>query len=297
MRRACSLSVVLIFAATVGCTLIFAPPSHATTLEVKGGPGGSHFDLTCPAGQFLVGFHARAGAWVDAVGIFCAPYNATTKRLDDRNTDPRMTGGKGGGSQEAYCAPGEPMKGIGLAHTRGGGLDRQFVNTIDLFCELTNLNAKADRCISSGEGCGYVPSHTVGTIIMRGVDYKYDELKCPPEERATGIHGASGSAIDLMGLICARLAAGPPSKPFASSLEPGIDIPGSDYRNVVMNDNYPSSCRDVCNKEDRCKAWTWVKAGIQGAKPVCWLKTAVPATTKNANTVSGIKMTGGISVR
>lgn len=288
---------VATFAAAI-VLFVATTTANATITEVKGGPGGGPYNLTCPAGQFLVGFRARVGAWVDAVGILCAPFNTTTKRLDGRNSDPRMTGGKGGGPAESYCAPGEPMKGIGLAHTRGGGLERQYVNTIDLFCESTNMDMKADRCIASGEGCGYIPSHTAGTIILRGVDYKYDQLKCPPEERATGIQGGSGAAIDSMGLICAPLAGGPPPPklpPLTSSMETGIDIPGNDYRSLV-SDKYPSTCRDVCNKESRCKAWTWVKAGVQGPKPMCWLKTSVPATAKNANTVSGIKMEGGISV-
>lgn len=296
LRRCAS----LMLAALVTVALIL--PSDATMTEIKGGPGGGPYNLTCPGGQFLVGLQARAGGWVDAVGIICAPY-AGANRVGDINRDPRMTGGKGGGPQEAYCPPGEPMTGIGLAHTRGNGLDRQFVNTIDVFCPSMDMNQITKRCISSGEGCGYIPPKTTGDIVQRSFGYKYDQLMCPPEERATGIQGASGSAIDSMGLICGPLKASAPAAApapvsgFTSSFEPGINLPGSDYRNVALNDKYPSTCRDLCQKEDRCKSWTWVKAGVQGTKPMCWLKTAVPGALKNSDTVSGVKPIGRVIVR
>lgn len=290
------------FALALAFMATFAAPGHATMTEIKGGPGGGSYNLSCPAGQFLVGFNARTGAWVDAVGIICAPFTGGN-RVGDINRDPRMTGGKGGGPQEAYCPPGEPVTGIGLAFTRGNGLDRQFVNTIDVFCPSTDMNQVTKRCIATGEGCGFIPPKRAGDIVTRVFDYKYDQLMCPPEERATGIQGASGSAVDSMGLICGPMKASAPAPApapvsgFSSSFEPGINLPGSDYRNVAMNDNYPSTCRDLCQKEDRCKSWTWVKAGLQGKKPMCWLKTAVPGALKNADTVSGVKPVGRVIVR
>ena len=297
------------FAAAIAFVFVLASalPTRATVLEAKGGPGGGPYNLTCPNYFFMVGFRAKAGAWIDSVSILCALYEAPgTGRLDARADEFGRAGGRGGDFQEAYCAPGEAMKGIGLAHTRGGGLDRQYVNTIDLFCESTNMSAKADRCISSGEGCGYIPSHTAGTIILRGVDYKYDELKCPPEERATGIHGASGAYIDSIGLTCAPFVAAEKAKPkaFTSPFAQGIDIPGSDYRSVVLNysptnknNNQPVACQNICAIEEKCKAWTWVKPGIQGTNAMCWLKTAIPVSVRNANTVSGVKVDGKTVVR
>src|SRR6185369_2886226 len=119
-------SCASIFAAamTFAIVLASAQPAHAIVIGAMGGPGGGPFNLTCPAGQYLVGFHARSGGWVDAVGIICAPYDAATRRLGDKISDPRITGGVGGGPQDIYCPAGDPIKAIGLAHTRGGGLDR-----------------------------------------------------------------------------------------------------------------------------------------------------------------------------
>lgn len=288
--------------------LPLASPTRATTIGAMGGPGGGPFNLTCPAGQYLVGFHARAGGWVDAVGLICAPYVAATRRLGDKISDPRMTGGVGGGPQDAYCPAGDTMTSIGLSFTRGNGLDRQYVNTLDFHCSSENPKAAATRCIA-GEGCGVPTTASTGFLQLRGIDYKYDELRCPAGESAIGIIGGSGNYIDSMGLICgpltpASVPARPSSTAFTSPFAQGIDIPGSDYRNVALNPsptnkdaNSPNACQNLCVIEDRCKAWTWVKPGIQGPNAMCWLKAAVPGPINNPNTDSGVKVDGKTVVR
>jgi hypothetical protein len=52
------------------------------------------------------------------------------------------------------------------------------------------------------------------------------------------------------------------------------NLPGSDYASFPA----PSAfvCRNTCGGEPRCKAYTWVKPGIQGPSGVCWLKHSEP---------------------
>jgi hypothetical protein len=61
--------------------------------------------------------------------------------------------------------------------------------------------------------------------------------------------------------------------------EENIDRPGSDFSNfdVVAPGGFigpVDSCQISCERDGRCKAWTFVRAGIQGPKPRCWLKDA-----------------------
>jgi hypothetical protein len=77
--------------------------------------------------------------------------------------------------------------------------------------------------------------------------------------------------------------------------EEGVDRPGSDYRNFDLEKPLPGSfggpedtCRDQCESDGNCKAWTFVKAGIQGPKPRCWLKNAIPEPHANNCCVSGV---------
>jgi hypothetical protein len=296
--------------------LVTVVSAHATILEPKGGPGGGPYTLECPTGWYVVGFAAKAGAWVDAVTVLCQKYIASTGRLGDRRVRfPKHAGGAGisGALQEVYCPPGDPMIGVGLAHTRGGGLERQYVNTIDLFCESTNMNAKADRCISTGEGCGYIPSKVVGGVIQTVGEYKYDQLKCPPEERVQGIHGGAGAFVDSIGLICAPLATRPPpaakssprpvrvtgrpkdgaaTKSTRPPIQYGVEMPGKNYREVSTR--VWGDCQDLCERETPCKSWSWVASGVRGPRPMCMLKNDVPAAVKNAKAASGLKASSGV---
>jgi hypothetical protein len=77
--------------------------------------------------------------------------------------------------------------------------------------------------------------------------------------------------------------------------EESTDRPGRDYRNFDLNFPSPGTfggpedvCRETCQRDNQCKAWTFVKAGVQGAKPRCWLKDAIPAPRANTCCVSGV---------
>lgn len=71
-------------------------------------------------------------------------------------------------------------------------------------------------------------------------------------------------------------------------IEASIDRPGSDYTSMDLASGDPQLCQAACKKDgSKCLAWTFVKAGAQGAKPRCWLKTAIPAAVTNSCCTSG----------
>lgn len=74
--------------------------------------------------------------------------------------------------------------------------------------------------------------------------------------------------------------------PAGAALEPGVDRPGGDYRGIDFG---PEQCREACDRDPQCRAWTFVKPGLQGEYARCWLKSSVPAATRNAGTTSGVK--------
>jgi hypothetical protein len=74
-----------------------------------------------------------------------------------------------------------------------------------------------------------------------------------------------------------------------SRMEWDIDRPGSYYANFDLAADNPALCRDRCQKDPRCRAWTYVKPGVQGPAPRCWLKNAVPPVRRDVCCVSGTK--------
>lgn len=67
-----------------------------------------------------------------------------------------------------------------------------------------------------------------------------------------------------------------------------MDRPGGDYRNFWSSGG-AASCREACEKDTRCRSYTFVKPGFQGKEGRCFLKSSIPATKKNRCCISGIK--------
>jgi len=78
-------------------------------------------------------------------------------------------------------------------------------------------------------------------------------------------------------------------------LEYDTNRPGSDYRGFELSQADPGICRNECANDSTCKAFTYVKPGVQGANARCWLKSDVPQASPNSCCVSGIKSGGSSS--
>jgi hypothetical protein len=73
----------------------------------------------------------------------------------------------------------------------------------------------------------------------------------------------------------------------AMGLENDTNRFGGDYTSRVLAS--AEQCQSACAGEAQCKAWTWVKPGVQGPQAKCWLKNSVPVASKNNCCVSGVK--------
>jgi hypothetical protein len=71
-------------------------------------------------------------------------------------------------------------------------------------------------------------------------------------------------------------------------LEDNTNRPGSDYRSYEIQAD-PGKCRNDCATDPTCKAFTYVKPGIQGPSARCWLKSAVPNATTDDCCITGVK--------
>jgi hypothetical protein len=74
-----------------------------------------------------------------------------------------------------------------------------------------------------------------------------------------------------------------------AAVEHNVNRPGSDYRSFDLATPDPGICAAACAKEAQCRAWTFVKPGVQAATARCWLKNRAPAALADSRTVSGVK--------
>ena len=72
-------------------------------------------------------------------------------------------------------------------------------------------------------------------------------------------------------------------------LEYDIDRPGQDYKNFNLAEARPELCQAECSADSNCRAFTYVKPGVQAPSARCWLKSGVPPATRSSCCVSGFK--------
>ncbi len=75
-----------------------------------------------------------------------------------------------------------------------------------------------------------------------------------------------------------------------------IDRPGGDYQDYDLSSPNIEICRQACQDDPNCKAFTYVKPGNQGEKARCWLKNIVPQPMTSTCCISGVKETGTTTV-
>jgi hypothetical protein len=80
------------------------------------------------------------------------------------------------------------------------------------------------------------------------------------------------------------------AKPPKMTVEKNTDRYGSDYRRIVMDKPQANVCRKTCQDDNNCKAYTFVKPGVQHpSKAICYLKHSKPPKTPNQCCESGEK--------
>src|SRR5882672_10960231 len=90
-------------------------------------------------------------------------------------------------------------------------------------------------------------------------------------------------AIGLALMIPQRVPAQVSSATFVGSvLDSNVDRRGMDYANFELDQADPSSCRNACLREQpRCKAFTYVKPGVQGSRSRCYLSSQTTVGVRN----------------
>src|SRR5262245_56046139 len=98
----------------------------------------------------------------------------------------------------------------------------------------------------------------------------------------------------FLGLTLAALLLAAPTSAHAQA---GFDRPGADYANVVERTGDPAACAARCDRDARCRAWSFSYPGAAGPNAVCWLKNRVAARVTSSCCISGVKGAGVVEQR
>ena len=76
-----------------------------------------------------------------------------------------------------------------------------------------------------------------------------------------------------------------------------FDRPGGDYLSAPVISGDPADCALVCERDRRCRAWSFNYPTDISDGAVCWLKSSVPARVQNNCCVSGVRGAGVVEPR
>src|SRR6202022_1630182 len=76
-----------------------------------------------------------------------------------------------------------------------------------------------------------------------------------------------------------------------------FDRPGGDYSSSPVATGDPADCALVCERDRRCRAWSFSYPTDTASGAVCWLKSNVPARVQDNCCVSGVRGAGVVEPR
>src|SRR5262249_7528842 len=78
-------------------------------------------------------------------------------------------------------------------------------------------------------------------------------------------------------------------EPRSGSVETSIDRFGGDYRSFdVKRDEGEDVCKAACTADNKCRAWTYARAGYIGREAHCFLKKDIKPPRRRAGFTSGV---------
>jgi hypothetical protein len=94
-----------------------------------------------------------------------------------------------------------------------------------------------------------------------------------------------------MAVLAVAMATVGAAPTFAQS---GYDRPGGDFTNATVVSGDPAVCANRCEREPRCRAWSFSYPTAAGAPAMCWLKREVVPRVQASCCVSGVRGAGVI---
>ncbi len=76
-----------------------------------------------------------------------------------------------------------------------------------------------------------------------------------------------------------------------------FDRPGGDYQSLPVPSGDPADCALMCERDRRCRAWSFNYPTDIAGGAVCWLKSNVPTRAQDNCCISGVRGAGVVEPR
>ncbi|MGN6463211.1 MAG: PAN domain-containing protein, partial [Pseudolabrys sp.] len=82
-----------------------------------------------------------------------------------------------------------------------------------------------------------------------------------------------------------------------AAAQTGFDRRGGDYTSFALRSGDPAACAARCERDSKCRAWSFSYPRTAAAQAMCWLKNDVPPRVEDKCCSSGVKGAGVIEPR
>ncbi len=127
------------------------------------------------------------------------------------------------------------------------------------------FDCNSDRDCLDGFFCDLAGGNICRNRLRQTIQELTNRLDQENLQRAT-LEAKYNALIDAMNRV-PKL-----DRPLPDNWKEGVNLPGSDIRNMSLVDGSPAQCERECISDRRCKAWSFVLPGVQGPLAQCWLK-------------------------
>jgi len=97
--------------------------------------------------------------------------------------------------------------------------------------------------------------------------------------------------------LCGALALAVMALAAPAGAQTGYDRRGGDYTTFQIRSGDPAICAARCERDARCRAWSFSYPRTENALAVCWLKNKVPPPVEAKCCVSGVRGAGVVEPR
>jgi hypothetical protein len=82
------------------------------------------------------------------------------------------------------------------------------------------------------------------------------------------------------------------ASPLPALAQVGYDRPGGDYSSFQIRSGDPATCASRCEREGRCRAWSFSYPLTAAQAATCWLKSEVTPRVEAGCCISGVRGAG-----
>jgi len=108
---------------------------------------------------------------------------------------------------------------------------------------------------------------------------------------------AEESAARMRCLIGLAVVLGLLLPSFSAQAQTGFDRRGGDYSKFEIRNGDPAVCAARCERDSRCRAWSFSYPRTETTAAICWLKSKVTPRVEATCCVSGVRGAGVIEPR